>query len=263
MVEVKFNYSKKMKNIIYPIILVLLSLVSCMDKDNFDGPDSRVEGRVIDVYTGENILASQAGFTIRIWERSWDGESINYQTIPIKQDGTYKDTKLFGGTYDLLCYGGAFWANDTIKNIEISPKGATVNFEITPYLQIENFDYKVVDGGSTGQQIVMSCSMRAPRIKDLPNLYELKSFINTTPWCGNTNTIGISEYTNSRIEFNKSWGEEMESKGLSATSPTSIIYELPAMPVKSGYTYWLRVGVAVNDANRNYNYSEIVKVEIP
>jgi hypothetical protein len=234
-----------------------------MDIDNFDEPDAGVEGRIIDAYTGGNLLSSQGGFSIRIWERTWKEESLDYQSLAIKQDGSYKNAKLFAGTYDMLCYGGAFWPCDTVKNVQLSSKGTTVqDFDVTPYLQIESFQYKLEAGGSTGRQLVLSCRLKAPRINGLPNLYELKSFVNTTPWCGSSSYINVGEYANSRITFGRSWADEMAAQGLPVTSSTSVIYALPAMPVKSGYTYWVRVGAAVNDSHRNYNYSDIVKVDV-
>ena len=35
------------------------------------------------------------------------------------------------------------------------------------------------------------------------------------------------------------------------------------VPVKAGYTYWCRMGAQVNNTYKNYNYSEVVKIEIP
>lgn len=251
------------KNSVFYILLALMG-TSCLDIDNYDEPDAQIEGRIIDSYTGENMLSSQGGYVIRIWEKSWDFQNENnYQTLVVKQDGSYKNTKLFEGTYDMLCYGGAFWPCDTIKNVYISHKKNIQDFEVTPYLQIQDFTCNLEKGGATGLQLILTCKLKAPRIEGLPQLYELKSFINTTPWCGNTNTIGISDYINSRIEFNRTWSEEMVRTSLPEDSNVSKVYTLPPLAVKSGYTYWVRVGASVNDANRNYNYSEIVKVEVP
>ncbi len=245
-------------------LLWIAGLSSCVGIDNFDEPDARIEGRIIDVYTGANYLSSQGGFGIRVWERSWEFQNDNnYESLAVKQDGSYKNTKMFAGTYDMLCYGGAFWPCDTVRGVQIDAKGVVQDFEVTPYLQVQDFTCALQAGGSTGTQLVLSCRLHAPRTEGLPGLYELKSFINTTPWCGNTYTIGINDYINSRIEFNRSWREEMVRSGLPESSATSTVYTLPPLAVKSGYTYWVRVGVAVDDANRNYNYSEIVQIEIP
>lgn len=252
-----------MESFKFEILIVLLLEVSCVKIDNYGLPDAKIEGRIIDAYTGENLLTTQGGFTIRTWERSWDQNNNNYESLAVKQDGSYKNTKMFAGTYDMLCYGGAFWPCDTVKGIQITSKGVVQNFEVVPYLEVTDFKCILQKEGFTGNQLLLSCKLKAPRTEGLPKLYELKSFINTSPWCGNGHSIEINEYIDSKIEFNRIWGEEMTFSGLPESSKESVVYTLPPLAVKSGYTYWVRVGIAVDDAYRNYNYSEIIKVEIP
>jgi hypothetical protein len=103
-----------------------------MEVDNFDEPDAHFTGRIIDKTTGENILADQGAGRVKIWEKSF---SLNpgSQTIPVKQDGTFNNTKLFKGTYDVVPEG-AWWPADTIR-IGIGKK-AVHDFEVTPYLKL-------------------------------------------------------------------------------------------------------------------------------
>ena len=60
-----------------------------------------------------------------------------------------------------------------------------------------------------------------------------------------------------RSQINKSWTEEV------GNADESGVYRIGPLPVKAGYTYYVRLGANVNDANRKYNYTEIVKVEVP
>lgn len=55
-----------------------------MEVDNFDAPSECLTGSIIDVTTGQNILADQAEARVRIWEKSY---SLNPspQDIPVKQ----------------------------------------------------------------------------------------------------------------------------------------------------------------------------------
>jgi hypothetical protein len=46
-------------------------------------------------------------------------------------------------------------------------------------------------------------------------------------------------------------------------SDTSGLYTIGPLAVKSGYTYQVRIGAAVNDANRKHNYSPIVTLTVP
>ena len=131
---------KKLKHSLLFGVLTLF-VTSCMEVDNFDEPDAHFTGRIIDKTTGENILADQGAGRVKIWEKSF---SLNpgSQTIPVKQDGTFNNTKLFKGTYDVVPEG-AWWPADTIR-IGIGKK-AVHDFEVTPYLKLIDLKTELVD----------------------------------------------------------------------------------------------------------------------
>ncbi len=241
-----------MKKIIYIILgFILVSVTSCMEVDNWDAPDAKVSGRIIDSYTGENLATSQGEWGIRIWERSWTESVPNNQSLTVKQDGSYNNSKLFAGTYDMLPYGGPFWPVDTVKNVKFG--GSTVqDFTVTPYLQIVDLEATL-----NGLKLTLKCRLKAPIRDGLPNLVEIKPFLSLTTFCGATSFIDIGEYNNMRKQINRSWMEEV------GDVETSNLYRIGPLPVKAGYTYYVRVGANVNDANRKYNYSQIIKVEVP
>ena len=54
-----------MKKIIF-ILPLLACMVSCMEIDNFEGPEAKVSGRIIDKTTGENMLFDNNDTKIRI-----------------------------------------------------------------------------------------------------------------------------------------------------------------------------------------------------
>ncbi|UZR97452.1 DUF5013 domain-containing protein [Chondrinema litorale] len=241
-----------MKNIIYIIIgFIMISISSCLEIDNWEEPDVRVHGKIINAYTGENMLSSQGDWGLRIWERTWTESVTNHQTLPVKQDGSYNNNKLFSGTYDILPYGGPFWPADTIKNVVFN--GSTEqDFTVTPYLQLTGFEASL-----NGLKLTLSCQLNAPIRDGLPNLVEIKPFLSLNPFCGASSFIDIGEYNNQRKQINKSWMEEV------GDVETSDFYLIGPLPVKPGYTYYVRLGANVNDANRRYNYTEIIKIEVP
>lgn len=242
-----------MKKITYIVLgMVLVGLSSCYKKDNWDAPDARVSGTIIDSYTGKPLLSSQNDWQIRIWERSWTESVPVNQTIPVKQDGTYNNNKLFAGTYDMLPYGGPFWPiTDTVKGVVFNSGGMQKDFTVTPYLQLIDFETTL-----QGTDLTLKVRLKAPKRVGLPNIVEVKPFLSLTSFVGESNYINIPEYNNKRIQINKSWLTEV------GDVETSNVYTIGPLPVKAGYTYNVRVGANVNDANRKYNYSEIKTIQV-
>jgi hypothetical protein len=243
-----------MKKILYIVLGVLvMSVTSCMEVDNWAEPDTRVHGRIIDSYTGENLLTAQGDWGIRIWERTWKDSEPTAQSLSVMQDGSYNNNKLFGGTYDMLPYGGPFWPVDTLRDVVFG--GTTEqDFTVTPYLQVLGLETEL-----KGLKLTLTCVVKAPIRQGLPNLVEVKPFLSLNQFCGATNGsfIDLNEYNEKRIQYNKPWVEAF------GDVEQSEVIRIGPLPVKPGYTYYVRVGANVNDANKKYNYSEIVKVVVP
>ena len=250
-----------MKKILYLLFGgAVLCLASCWPIDNWDAPDCRFHGKLIDSYTGDNLMTSQNEFKIRVWEVSFTENTPQQQDLAVMQDGTYNHTKMFAGTWDMIPYNGPFWpVTDTTKNVVLT-KETEQNFTVTPYLQLIEFNQRL-----DGLDLYLSCKLKAPRRQGLPQLREVKPFLSLTPFCGQgTNSrIDITEYENRRLQLNRSWGDEMARNGLDRDSETSIAYELGPLPVKSGYTYYVRVGANVTAGGNAYNYTPIVKIVVP
>ena len=240
-----------------PVVLA----ASCMEVDNFDGPDARFTGRIIDVTTGENILADQGDGHVRIWEKSY---SLNpgSQDIPIKPDGTFNNSKLFKGTYDVVPEG-AWWPQDTIR-IGI---GGTVthNFEVTPYLKILDFKAELCDNNDS---LAISCAITAPITEGLPMIMEVRPYLSLNSHCGAGNAISyyvtMGNASNATAEkyckkLNRTWDLLTKDPNDPSRSET---YNFK-VEVKHGYTYYVRCGAKVRDDFENHNYSEIVKIEVP
>jgi len=104
--------------------------------------------------------------------------------------------------------------------------------------------------------LTLTCTVKAPIITGLPNFYEVKGFLSLTTFCGNSNYINIGDYNNRRKQINKSWESEVGTGD-------SKDYTLGPYMLKRGYTYYVRIGANVNALSRRYNYSPILKVEVP
>jgi len=260
------------KKIFLVLGVALVSLSSCFELDNWDEPDCTWKGTVIDAYTKQPLVSSQDDWQIRIWERSWkgqDGGATTQQDLRIKQDGTYQNTKLFAGTYDMLPYNGPYWPVDTIKGLELK-KTLVHDFEVVPYLQIVDYRADLISQNDK-YYVKMSFKVRAPLLekngRTLPRLYEMRPFISLTAFCGggSNSSIGIPEYNeNVRIrpanDANNSWATLISKGSGDNTTPQ---YEFGLMELKKGYTYYVRAGASVDDPYRKNNYSPIVKIEVP
>ena len=245
-----------MKNILYLMIGAALFLASCQKIDNWDAPNARLYGNVIDSYTGENLVMDQNDWQIRIIDRTWEeknpGTVSQYQTLAVMKDGVYNNSKLFPGTYDMLPYDGPFWPVDTIKGVVLKSE-TQQDFTVTPYLQVLDFTTRL-----DGTNLYLSCRVKAPIVTGLPNLYEIMPFVSLTTFCGASNYINIGDYTSKKISINKSW-----SSYVTDGSDTTPVINIGPLPVKSGYTYYVRIGANVNALSRRYNYSPIIKVDVP
>lgn len=246
-----------MKKIIYnAFILMSLSLAaaSCMKIDNIDGPDSHMTGNIIDAVTKKNILADQGECRVRIFERSYSDNPAP-QDIPLKQDGTYNNTKLFSGDYDVVPEG-AWWPCDTAA---VKLKGTVKkDFEVTPYLSV--IDFKSELNGTT---LNLSCRIDAPIKEGLPQIIEIRPYLSRTQFCGANNKIDYYySLGNSNEDYckniNKTWDELPK-----AEDGKSQVFNFKISDLKPGYIYFVRIGAKVRDNFQNCNYSDIIKVEVP
>ena len=262
--------------------VTLLSLSSCFKIDNWDAPGSTMSGTVYDVYTGAPLLASQNDWQIRIWERSYsriEGGATDFQNLRIKQDGTYQNTKLFDGTYDMLPYNGPYWPMDTIKNVVL--KGShTENFTVRPYLQIVDFTPEL-----NGVNLTLKFKVKAPLLRNeeidppmnLPNLYDVRFWISFNPFCGNgaDSNIGWDDWHH--LNNNGRWEPRQNINNLiSATAErnprripgpgngvdTTGEFELGPVALRPGYKYYIRVGANVDRGDRAFNYSDIREIDL-
>ena len=253
----KERYMKKM--ILYLFVASMIGLFnSCMKVDNFDVPDAHFTGRIIDATTGENILADQGECRVRIFEKSY---SLNPtpQDIPVKQDGTFNNTKLFNGTYDVIAEG-AWWPCDTVR-VGIGGK-VEQDFEVIPYLKVIDLKTEIVD-----DSLAISCRLDAPIKDGLPLIEEIRPYLSLNHFCGAGNAISYyyNMGNNSDPIIANKYAHKIMANCISLPKledGKSDVYSFK-VDVKPGYTYYVRVGAKVQDQFKKCNYSEIVKVEIP
>lgn len=237
------------------IIFCILSfgiLSSCMKTDNYGAPDATFSGNVIDSVTGKPFLTGQGEAHIRIWEMSFK-DNPTPQDIPIDQDGTFNDTKLFSATYDMEPYGGAFWPAQRDSAIKLN-KSLQKDFKVVPYL------YVVANSQLNDTTLKLTCRLKAPITQNLPHVLDIRPFVSLTQFVGAGSRIDEYNLDKYKINVNSNWWDGV---GDMNTGEGSTTYVLPDLPLKHGYTFYVRVGVRVEDTYQQYNYSDIIKVVVP
>src|SRR5690606_14924755 len=156
-----------MKKILFnSAFLALLSLSACslFELDNYDEPKETLRGEVVDVATGEPVLTDQGseGIRVRLTELSWGDNVQHNPDFFCRPDGTFQNTKLFKGTYNVRIDGpfvplvrednrGVPLADET-QTLDI--KGVTeVKFEVQPFLKVEWVGKPIVVNGKVRAQV--------------------------------------------------------------------------------------------------------------
>ena len=231
---------------------VLLAGYACSKVDNYAGPTATYQGNIIDSATGQNLLTETSGAEIEMLQTSYNANPDPYY-IPAKQDGSFQDTRIFSGTYSVIPTQGAFWPiADTLKT---QINGAiSQNFTVVPYLEIINFKDSV-----NADSVVMTCNLTCPEPNGLPEVLEIWPFVNNTPMVGSGSCIPnftISDNTNP--SYNLATIDANWSAAIAATNYRLVVHGLVA-----GYTYYVRLGVRVNDSYKKYDFSPIAEVTMP
>jgi hypothetical protein len=268
------------KIIFYTLLCVPLSFGACdlFKLDNYDEPAETLQGEVVDVATGEPVLTDQGseGIRVRLTELSWTGtETPDYNPdFYCMPDGTFQNTKLFKGTYNIRIDGpfiplvrqdgsGASLADET-QTVEIS--GVTkVKFEVQPFLKVEWVNEPTVSNGriTARVRITRAVSEADFRAKIEPMGSYEASFLNVTDiqlFVSYSSSVGYRarddrwsgklEYTGNT--FNTSLGQPVTIQSVGT--------------IPSGRTVFVRAAARINYATetyKRYNYTEPLEVIIP
>lgn len=232
-----------MKRIFFSMLIFALVVHSCKI-DNFDGPEATLQGEIVDP-NGKRLELEQGQGSARI-----KMEDFGYTDTPIpfffnfKMDGTYINTKVFESKYYITPIDGPFFPvlGDTVE-----VKGNTThNFTVIPYLDVEwDGDPQV----TSDKKITANFKFKRNESSvgaTKPDVLDYQLFISTTKYVGNNSLIANGQPT--------TVGNVAEGAALSITSQN---------PMKYATTYYVRVGVRVNDSFKKYNYTSVKTVQIP
>jgi hypothetical protein len=269
-----------MKRILFYIAVILAFSLSACDLfklDNYPEPAETLQGEVVDVATGEPVLTDQGseGIRVRLTETSWGTNVTPNPDFFCRPDGTFQNTKLFKGTYNIRIDGpfiplirdderGIPLANET-QDMEIS--GVTkVMFEVQPFLKVEWVGEPTVSNGriTARVRVARAVTAEAFREKIEPMGGYTSAFLNVTD-------VQLFVSTSSSVGFrakDERWTGQLEYTGatfpLGQTIPIQSIGTIP-----SGRTVFIRAAARINydtpqgSGTRRYNYNEALEVMIP
>lgn len=266
---------------LYTLVFATLSLSSCslFEVDNYDEPAETIQGEVVDVVTGEPVLTDQGseGIRVRLTELSWGENVTPNPDFYCMQDGTFQNTKLFKGTYNVRIDGpfiplireteeGTPLADET-KEIDI--KGVTkVKFEVQPFLKLEWVGEPTVSNGKVTAKVrvTRAVSEEEFRKKIEPMGGYNNSFLNITDiqlFVSYSSTVGYrnrDERWSSQIDYSGSTFNDLLGETITIQSNGTI----PA-----GRKVFIRAASRINydtpkgSGTRRWNYNEAMEVMIP
>lgn len=266
---------------LYTLVCSAFMLGSCslFELDNYDEPSETIQGEVVDVATGERVLTDQGseGIRVRLTELSW-GENVTHNPdFYCMLDGTFQNTKIFKGTYNVRIDGpfipilreneqGVPLADET-QEVEI--KGTTkVKFEVHPFLKVELVGEPTISNGRITAQVrvTRAVSEEIFRSKVEPMGGYNNNFLNVTDiqlFVSYSSTVGYrarDERWSSKIEYSGSSFNDLLGQTITIRSNGVI---------PSDRTVFIRAAARINydtpkgSGTRRWNYSAPMEVIVP
>jgi len=275
------NIQNMKKIAVYILLFMLFSFSSCgfFELDNYDEPAETLQGEVVDVATGEPVLTDQGseGIRVRLTELSWGDNVTHNPDFYCMPDGSFQNTKLFNGTYNIRIDGpfipllreddrGVPLADET-QTMDI--EGVTkVRFEVHPFLKVEWVGEPTVSNGKITAQvrITRAVSEENFRAKIEPMGGYNSSFLNVTDiqlFVSYSSSVGYrarDERWSSKIEYSGSAFNSLLGETITIESNGTI---------PSGRVIFIRAAARINydtpqgSGTRRWNYNTGMEVMIP
>ncbi|GET23997.1 hypothetical protein NT017_03260 [Prolixibacter sp. NT017] len=279
---IKHKTTQDMKKIaIYIFSLTLFSFTSCsmFELDNYAAPAETLQGEVVDAATGEPVLTDQGseGITVRLTELSYGDNVSHNPDFNCMPDGTFQNTKLFKGTYNVNLFGPFIpLVREDNRGVPLADETQTVNiegvtkvkFEVQPFLKVEWVSEPVVTNGkiTAKVRVTRGVSEEDFRSKIEPMGGYSNSFLNVTDiqlFVSYSSSVGYrarDDRWSSKIEYS---GSEFNS----LLGETITIESNGTIP--SGRVVFVRAAARINydtprgSGTRRWNYNAPEEVMIP
>jgi|SRR5665647_864707 len=232
-----------MRKIYYSFcVLSACFLLSCEKLDNYSEPKETLTGNLIDEVTNKPLVTEQPnGFRIKLSEISWS-DNPQPQYFWGKADGTFSNTKIFSGTYQVTPIEGAFFPVPT-DSLGIKINGVVNHdFKVTPYLSVSS------TLSATNGKLIVSYTISRSKVGD--KIIDSRVFVSTNPNVGsNIFATNLSPFRDLR---------EIDDEGILGTTFNETISDFD----EGLKTYYVRVGARTDNQSKRYNFTETTKLEI-
>lgn len=217
----------------------MVIFASC-ELDNYDEPNATFTGKIVDAQTGETVQTRQPnGIQIRLIQDGYENP-VPYDFWS-KNDGTFRNTKLFPGTYEVTVQAGPFHGTATQTVVLKAGSEVDATFQVEPFVRISNVSISAAGGTITGSyNLAMGDGTTV--VKHSKLICDVMPIVHK-----NTNNLKKSD--------------ENDLSAVSAPDLASMSFNDEITELPSG-TYYVRVAVESDNTLGRNNYSEIVKVEL-
>ena len=207
--------------------------------DNYDAPNGKITGRIIDKETGELIQSDiMNGTTIKLLEHGYD--PVTPQYLRVKNDGTYTNSLLFSNTYTIQPDQRNFVQIEP-QDIEIG-KETTFDFEVLPYIRIK--DVKIAKDGNN-----IIATFRLQQTTDAP-VSEIGLYAHIEPNVGEPlYQVAVEKTLNRQVSEDETFKLVINAARNSAL-------------MKAGNSYFFRVGACSATGGAKFNYAPAQRIAI-
>ncbi len=220
-------------------LCILVSAVTSCKIDTYGLPSETLSGKVVCADGSPFITEQPNGFRIRL-DEVVDGKITNFpQYFWGKPDGTFRNTKIFRGTYVVQPVEGAFLPVDPVE-VEISG-GTELTFEVTPNLTIN------ASITTSGPDVIAKYRLsKAPGAGKITTVRLLVS-----KWNPNVGMNHLDRETVRDLSM-------VKDETVVTTTYTDSVLDC----LEPGVTYYARVAALASNTSGRYNFSEVVKIEM-
>jgi Protein of unknown function (DUF3823) N-terminal domain/Domain of unknown function (DUF3823_C) len=244
----------KLKNSV--LLLLFSAVMSSCGYDNYDGPESKLEGRV--VYKGEPLhLDFGRAVSLQLWEPGW--KKKNKIDINVDQDGAFS-ALLFDGNYKLINSTiNPFRAvkNEQTKSdtILVEMRGnKRMDIEVTPYYLIKNTVISNV-GKTVNATFGLGKIITDENQRDVEYV---QLFLSVTHLVGRNSDIDSKPEEKVGSKINGTDVLDINSISLTRKIPAYMAPNNNLVPVKS--PIYARIGVKLANVD-NLIFSDVKKIE--